>query len=542
MSGATGAAASAEPPAGAAPGAGSAPGSGPAVAVRGLTVRAGGRVLLEGAGLEVRERELCLLVGASGTGKTITLGLLAGLVGAKDGLEITGNVEVLGHDVLARRDGAGVPGTGIVFQDFALLDDVDAEGNVRFGLDHAAVPKPGRAAAARALLDEFGLPPRVLPARMSGGMKQRLALARVLAFDPRLVFYDEPTSGLDPARKRQVAARIREVHDRHRMTSLVVTHDLPSLLGIADRVILLDPERKVFREVPRDGVDAALDALSGYKPEDSGPPPPRPWLLRAPLEFLEGAGAFVLGAGRTLAALVPRYPSPAWGWRFFWRFLRLTTLGTALPFLALAGLISGFVTAFFMFSLLPVKEFTEPVLEEEFIGSLGFALYRVVIPGVASLLFASRAGAAIAADMGNRVLTRQVDALRSHGIPPERYLLTGVSLASLLGIPLLFATAYVLARFAATAVFLATHPGHGPVAFDAEFHRLLGTWGPFPGGTGYVLGKILLGALGSASIAAHVGLRPKPSGAAVAEGVTAAIIRATIYVLVIHMIFAFFEF
>jgi ABC-type transporter Mla maintaining outer membrane lipid asymmetry permease subunit MlaE len=144
--------------------------------------------------------------------------------------------------------------------------------------------------------------------------------------------------------------------------------------------------------------------------------------------------------------------------------------------------------------------------------------------------------------MGNRTLTRQVDAMRSHGIAPERYLLTNVLLASLLGIPLLFVVAYVCARAAATGVFLGTHPGHGAVAFESEFHRLLKTWGPFPGGTQYVLGKLLISALGSASIACHVGLRPKESGAAVAEGVTSAIIRATVFVLVVHMIFAFFEF
>ena len=206
--------------------------------------------------------------------------------------------------------------------------------------------------------------------------------------------------------------------------------------------------------------------------------------------------------------------------------------------------MSGFTTTFFTFALLPMQGYTEPVLVEEFIGALGYALYRVIVPGITTLLFASRAGAAIAADVGNRVLTRQVDALRSHGIRPERYLLTGVTISSLLGIPLLFAVAFFVARAAAVSVFLATHPGHGPFSFNEEFHQLVGTWGStgLPGGTPWVLAKLLISALGTAAIAYHVGMRSKSSGAAVAEGVTSTIIRATIFVLTVHMIFAFFEF
>jgi ABC-type transporter Mla maintaining outer membrane lipid asymmetry permease subunit MlaE len=381
-------------------------------------------------------------------------------------------------------------------------------------------------------------------------MKQRLAVARALAFGPRLLFYDEPTSGLDPAMSLEVARRIREAHDHHGMTSLVVTHDLLSLKDIADRIILLDPREKRLREVPKADVDRALSELAGFRAPEPPEQPPLPWgarmldaVRRGTMRFLDGTGTFVLGAARTCVHLVPRYPATRWGLRFLWHFIRLGTLGTAIPFIALAGLIAGFITTFFMFGLLPLQGYTEPVLVEEFIGSLGYALYRVVVPVVTTLLFASRTGAAIAADIGNRVLTRQVDAMRSHGIPPSRYLLTGLGLSCLAGIPLLFFLSYETARLAAVAVFLATHPGHGPFAFNQEFLSLVGEgWGPFPGGTGYVLGKLLISALGTAGIAYHVGMRPKASGAAVASGVTSAIIRTTVFVLTVHLVFALFEF
>jgi ABC-type transporter Mla maintaining outer membrane lipid asymmetry ATPase subunit MlaF/ABC-type transporter Mla maintaining outer membrane lipid asymmetry permease subunit MlaE len=515
----------------------------PVIEVSELRLSAGDQVLLEDASLEVKRGELCLLVGASGTGKSLTLQLLSGLQRPSKAIAIEGRIEVLGHDVLDRREDAGVPGTGIVFQDFALMDDLSARGNVLFGVDHKRHPPQDRRAAADALLEEFRLPGGRQPAAMSGGMKQRLALARSMAFGPDLLFYDEPTSGLDPAMSLQVARRIREVHDRHQTTSMVVTHDLPALVDIADRILLLDPARRCFREVTRDTVDQALRDLRDFRPPEEEPEDRGSALARAAIGFFGRAGSFVLGAGSTLASLVPRYPRARWGLRFFWRFLRLTTLGSALPFLALAGFISGLITTYFTFSLLPLQGFTEPVLIEEFIGSLGYALYRVVIPGVTTLLFASRSGAAIAADIGNRVLTRQVDALRSHGIPPARYLLTGLSLASLVGIPLLFMVSDFFSRMASVGVFLATHPGHGAYAFSQQFPHLLGDdWYCFPGGTQFVLGKLLICALGTAGIAYHTGIRPKNSGAEVAEAVTASIIRSTLFVLSVHLVFAFFEF
>lgn len=526
------------------------PGEPAAIRIEGLTLKARGKLLLEGANASVRKGELCLLVGGSGTGKSLTLGLLGGLHQPGRGVEASGTVEVDGRSAFAGQGGEA-PSTGIVFQDFALLDDVDAAENIRFGLDHrkagAAPEEAGRDAEVASLLEEFRLPAGVYPSQMSGGMKQRLAVARAMAFQPAVLFYDEPTSGLDPAMSRDVAERIRTVHDRHGMTSVIVTHDLQSLVGIADRILLLDPVRRCLREVAKDEVDAALEDLRSFRPQDDRVEEPiRRRFLDRTVRFLESTGDFVSAGAKTLASLLPRYPSLRWGRHFLWHYLRLGALGSAIPFLAIAGFIAGFITTFFVFSLLPMQGYTEPVLVEEFVGALGFVLYRVVIPGVATLLYASRSGAAIAADVGNRVLTRQVDAMRSHGVAPERYLLTGLAWTSLLGIPLLFFAAYFMARVASVAVFLATHDGHGAFAFDDRFRALVdsgpGGFGPLPGGTHFVLGKLLISALGTAGIAYHVGLRPKPSGTAVAGGVTDAIIRATLFVLCVHLVFALFEF
>ncbi len=503
-------------------------------------MQAGGRTLLSDSQARVEVGELVLLVGGSGTGKSLLLGILAGLWRPGSGVEVAGQVRVLEQDAMAPHGDRGLPGVGIVFQDFALFDDLPTEDNVRFGIDHRAPGRPP--ASSDHLLTEFGLPKKVIPARLSGGMRQRLALARLRAQSPGLVLYDEPTSGLDPAMKLRVASRIREVHDQSGQTTVIVTHDLESCLEIADKIILLDPTEKSLVEIPKNKIAKALATLRTPAPEDALEGPTPRGLLRFLIGRFESIGDFVLASSRTVDSLLPQWPAPRWGFHFLRRALRLTTLGSALPFLGLSGLIAGFVTSFFMFALMPVKTYTEPVLAEEYGGSLGFALFRVVIPGMTTLLFASRSGAALAADIGNRALTRQLDALRSFGIPPARYLLTGAVWASLLGIPLLNALAYILARFAATAVFLGTHPGHGPYAFNEDFLRLTGQGAFFPGGVGFVVAKLLLCALGTAGIAYHVGARPKTSGAAVADAVTATIIRATIFTLVVHLIFAFFEF
>ena len=522
-----------------------------AIRIRGLQMEAAGRILLKDAHLEVPRGELVLLVGSSGSGKSLTLSLLSGLFRPNRGVRIEGEIQVLGQDALKVARGAGIPGTGIVFQDFALLDDVRSRANVQFGFDHregsSAGAKGDSTSPVDQLLAEFRLPGDLYPAQMSGGMKQRLALARAMAYQPELLFYDEPTSGLDPAMSREVAERIRAAHDQHQMTSVVVTHDLQSLVGIADRIVLLDPRAKTLREVKPEGVHEALEDLRSFRPSEQGPVIGSPFRLGAILHrFLEATGDFVIAAIATAYALVPRYPSLPWGHHFLWHDLRLTALGSAIPFLAIAGFISGFITTFFLFSLMPLKGFTEPVLVEEFIGALGYALYRVVIPGITTLLYASRTGAAIAADVGNRVLTRQVDAMRSHGVDPSRYLLTSLAWTSLLGIPILFVVSYFSARVAAVAVFLSTHSGHGPFAFNDRFYTLVGLGDdgllPLPGGTIHVLGKLLLSALGTAGIAYHLAMRPKISGAAVAAGVTDTIIRATLFVLAVHLVFALFEF
>ncbi|MCB9832774.1 MAG: ABC transporter permease [Planctomycetes bacterium] len=509
----------------------------PAIEIEGLSIRLGDRVLLERADLEVARGELVLLVGLSGSGKSITLKLLNGLLERDRGpFAIAGHVRICGEEL----PGGARRHAGIVFQDFGLFDEWSSRENLLFGRDHGRARGADRERIADELLREFKLEAAPHPTALSGGMKQRLALARVLAQDPEIIFYDEPTSGLDPAMSAQVAERIRRTNDEHGKTSFVVTHDLESLAGIADRIVLLDPVERRFRELDRAEVEGVM---RGLKPIEDGDTRTRrrPLAARA-LAFLEGSGRALEAGLITLASLLPRWPRARWGFRYLLYYLRLTSLGSALLYVGICGFILGLIVTWFTFSFLPFKEFTEPLLIDNVIGAIGFSLYRIMSPGMVAMLVAARSGAAIAADVGNRVYSRQTEALRSFGVRPERYLLTNVLWAQLLGMPLLCAVNFLAARLASLIVFAAIKPEYSTWFWSNEFSRFLAADGRLWEGSGWLAAKCLLSAFGVGSISVFLGLRPKESGRDVAGAVTRSIIWGTLFVLLVQTIAALMEF
>ncbi|MBN1417200.1 MAG: ABC transporter permease [Planctomycetes bacterium] len=507
-----------------------------AIEVRGLTLAMGGRVLLDGADLLIRPGECVLLAGPSGSGKTVFLKTLAGILrsGEEGGCMIRGRIRVAGR-------------AGIVFQDAALLAGLTVEGNLRFALDHR--PDGARdAARIPSLIAEFGLPARARVHHLSGGQRGRTAVARTLAFDPPVILYDEPTSGLDPALRDRVARTIREVHGSHGKTTLVASHDLASLLPIADRVIVLDPSSRRLREVGREDAEAVLREV-----EEATSPEATVREVRAPSPFARAGRALVESAARigdaavaalfVLGALIPHPPRIRWGVRHLGYYLRLVAGPSAIVYLGSSGLLIGFIATFFTFRFLPFRQYTEPLLIDDLVAALGYAMYRILVPLIGSILLAARSGGAVAADIGNRSFAGELDAMRSLGVEPRRYLLAGVVQSFVVGAPLLIGIAFVLAREAGFVVFGFTHPGEEPLYWHWHFGLLLAD----PGsalwkGTGWLLAKLLIGALGIAGISYFLGARPKRSGREVSDAVTAAVIWGTVFVLLVHFLFSFFEF
>jgi len=215
------------------------------VRVRGLVTRVGGHVLHDGVDLDLPRGEVLGVVGASGSGKSVLLRTIIGLI-----IPAAGTIEILGEDL--SKDSAAERHAlearwGVLFQDGALFSSLTVAENIAVPLkEQFALPAPLIAEIATIKLGLVGLAPEVgalLPAELSGGMRKRAGLARALALDPKLLFLDEPTAGLDPIAASAFDALIADLRTSLGLTVFMVTHDLDSLAAICDRIAVLVDKR-----------------------------------------------------------------------------------------------------------------------------------------------------------------------------------------------------------------------------------------------------------------------------------------------------------
>jgi ABC-type transporter Mla maintaining outer membrane lipid asymmetry ATPase subunit MlaF/ABC-type transporter Mla maintaining outer membrane lipid asymmetry permease subunit MlaE len=510
------------------------------ISIRGLHVRAGERELLVDASADIAAGKITLLIGPSGVGKSVLMRIVAGLIPHDhESIVWSGQIE-MGMDPCQQGD------FGVVFQSFALFDELSPVANVQFALDHAGSPPEF---GPRDLLSRLNVPVDVRTVLLSGGQRQRLAIARAIAYNPPAMLYDEPTSGLDPENARKVGELIRETQRLHGKTSLVVTHDYEYLLPIADAVLVLDPIGKSIRELPKADWSRLGELLqpmamvASQKADDLSIDVPGEALVRRGRKFLVNTAQAAESVALGLMALVPVWKSPRWGMRYLAHFARLVFGPTAWFYLFIAGLITGFVTTYYIFQFLPYALYTEPLLVDDLLSATGFSLYRIFVPILATVLIAARCGAAVTADIGSKQYSNQVDALQTFGVNPRQYLLSPIMISFLVGVPLLVLIAFFTARLTSVVTFSITHPDHGPDYWYQYFHFSLhevNQW--WYEGTAWMLAKITCCGMGIAIISYHVGMRPKFSSADVSRSVTATILWSTLFVLVIHFSFAFIEF
>jgi NitT/TauT family transport system ATP-binding protein len=206
----------------------------PIVRVRGVTkIYPGGVEALSGIDLDFPEGELTSLLGPSGCGKTTLLKIIAGLLPAT-----SGNVEVDGRPVT----GPG-PERAFVFQDFALMPWANVLRNVAFGLELRGIGKQEREAIADRYIGAVGLRgfEHAYPHALSGGMRQRVGLARALAVDAKVLLMDEPFSAVDEQTRRKFQEDLLELISKERKTFLFVTHSIEEAVYLSDRIVLLAP-------------------------------------------------------------------------------------------------------------------------------------------------------------------------------------------------------------------------------------------------------------------------------------------------------------
>jgi phospholipid/cholesterol/gamma-HCH transport system ATP-binding protein len=195
--------------------------------------------VLQGLNLEIPKGSSMVIIGGSGTGKSVALKCILGLITPD-----SGTITVDGQDARKGDRDAFLAKFGMLFQGGALFDSLPVWQNVAFRLLRGSLKRPAEEAREIAIekLRRVGLKPDVadrLPAELSGGMQKRVGLARAIAAEPEIIFFDEPTTGLDPIMSGVINDLIREIVVEMGATAMTITHDMSSVRAIADNVAML---------------------------------------------------------------------------------------------------------------------------------------------------------------------------------------------------------------------------------------------------------------------------------------------------------------
>lgn len=226
---------------------------GPKIVLEDVVKAFAGRTILDGVNLTIEPGESMTIIGQSGSGKSVTLKCILGIIRPD-----SGRILVDGEDVtrMGPRDLETLRAKfGMLFQGSALFDSLPVWRNVTFGITQGRLREPARMRSiAEENLERVGLDGKILnlrPNELSGGMQKRVALARAIAPRPEIIFFDEPTTGLDPIRADVINDLIVELVEELGVTALTITHDMASARKIAHRVAMLYQGKIIWRG-PRD--------------------------------------------------------------------------------------------------------------------------------------------------------------------------------------------------------------------------------------------------------------------------------------------------
>jgi len=491
------------------------------IAIDGLSITTPtGRPLVRDGAFRLGRGEVALLVGASGSGKSTIINALSGLLDAEgdhEGWSIAGRVTAAGrvYDLAVERCNVG----GLVFQNNALLDDLNAVGNTRIAADHLGTVDPRISGLIARLLHDID--PRQPIASCSGGQKQRLAIARTLLADRDVLLFDEPNSGLDKLATHQLGQLIRELCHEMGRPALIVAHHVDDLLPLADRVLFLDTRDATLRELPPDA-DQVYAALLG--PGGAGEPPPAP-------------------AAYPPWTLTPR---PPWRWQlhylneYFWILCFSPLL---LGYVMLGAAIIGFVSIWFGFNYDALGDFIRSIVHDDALMGIGFIEMTVVVPLIAALLMVASNNAIITADLGNRSLSSQFRAMSNLGIPVRRYIAVAIALNMLLAGLLLTAISEAVAAFVSYHVWELIFPDQPFELWRENFFReFLRNQKTLTVHATWTVIKVTMTSATATAVALAIGLKRKKSVISINQAIARSIIFGASATLLIHAFLAVLQF
>ncbi len=487
-------------------------------------VRPDGRLLLHDASLRVGPGELVLLVGPSGCGKSTLLLLLGGLLETEAGnWDVTGRLACGDREIDLTTGHGGVG--GVVFQNYALFDELDTRDNLRIALDHAP---PGSAGLTEQLADMLAdIDPDQSISACSGGQRQRLAIVRAVLANQPVLLFDEPNSGLDIISSRRLVELIRNLCRTMGKPALIAVHHYEELLPLADRVLVMDPRTAHLSILPpkAEAIEQALQQAAGLDetPADGVPPegtpavaPPHPaadWRLEHPARSRS-----------------------TWFLRYVAEYLWLLCASPIMLFYIAAGSgITGFVTIWFGFNYYSYGGLLKSMLHDETVVGLGAVQCRVALPLICTLLFVARNSAVIAADVGNRVLTSQFRAFTNLQVPGRSYVFAAILSSVVLGALALQCLSLLLGAWAAQETWHVVFPTQYRALFRTLYFRNVLNHDGWPFFSMiWVFCKAGLSAFLAAVAAIMVALGPKTSSQAVNHAVANAIVIGVIIALLVH--------
>jgi len=235
------------------------------IEVENLVARYGTKTILDGVSTTVREKEIFVILGSSGGGKTTLLKHIIGL-----NKPSAGDIKIFGKSILNMTEiefDEVLKEVGMLFQGGALLNSMEVWENVAMPLEqHTSLPPDIIKDLVRQKLSLVGLQHayHLFPAELSGGMKKRVALARAIALEPKILFFDEPSAGLDPITSRELDELILRLKKQLGVSLVIVTHELESIKRIADRIIFLVKGRNIFTGTLKEAKAAGLPEINQF--------------------------------------------------------------------------------------------------------------------------------------------------------------------------------------------------------------------------------------------------------------------------------------